>query len=121
MAVKLLFDENLSPKLVRLLVKEFPDSNHVELLKLRGSTDTTLWELAKQQGYMIVSKDNDFRQRAFLLGAPPKVIWLSIGNSGTTEIVELLKQKEATIQSFEKNDEESLLVLELERNNVKTT
>jgi predicted nuclease of predicted toxin-antitoxin system len=102
----------LSPKLVKLLANEFPDSNHVELLKLRGSTDTALWELAKQQGYVLVSKDNDFRQRAFLLGSPPKVIWLSVGNAGTAKIAALLKQKLGIVQAFEKNSEESLLILE---------
>lgn len=117
MPVKLLFDENLSPKLVHLLATEFPDSSHVELLQLRGSTDTTLWELAKRQGYILVSKDNDFRQRAFLLGSPPKVIWLSIGNAGTSEIVALLKKNQSVIQLFEENSEESLLVLERKREN----
>jgi predicted nuclease of predicted toxin-antitoxin system len=113
--MKLLFDENLSAKLVNLLTSEFPDSSHVELLKLRGSTDTTLWELAKQQDYTIVSKDNDFRQRAFLLGPPPKVIWLSIGNSRTSEIVKILKQNSSTIQSFSEKVEEGLLILEQEK------
>ncbi len=37
-----------------------------------------LWEFAKQEYYIIVYKDNDFRQRSFLFGFPPKVIWLSI-------------------------------------------
>jgi predicted nuclease of predicted toxin-antitoxin system len=118
--MKLLFDENLSPKLVNVLASEFPDSNHVELLNLQGSTDTTLWELAKQQGYIIVSKDNDFRQRAFLLGSPPKVIWLSIGNAGTGEIVQILKKNISTIQSFESESEESLLILEQEKKDDKT-
>jgi predicted nuclease of predicted toxin-antitoxin system len=114
--MKLLFDENPNPKLVKLLDNEFPDSNHVERLKLRGSTDTTLWELAKRQGFIIVSKDNDFRQRAFLLGPPPKVIWLSIGNAGTSEILKVLKQNVSTIQFFEENNEEGLLILEQEKN-----
>jgi len=45
---------------------------------MRGATDAALWEYAKDHGFAIVSKDNDFRQRAFVYGAPPKVIWLSI-------------------------------------------
>ncbi len=113
--MKLLFDENLSPKLVSLLTNEFPDSNHVEPLTLRGSTDTTLWELAKEQNYITVSKDNDFRQRVFLLGPPPKVIWLSVGNAGTSAIAKSLKENVAGIQSFEEKSEEGLLILEWEK------
>jgi predicted nuclease of predicted toxin-antitoxin system len=99
--IKPLFDENLSPKLVNLLANDFPNSNHVELLKLRGTTDTTLWDLAKQQNYIIVSKDNDLRQRVFLLGPPLKVIWLSVRNAGTSEIARLLKQHLSVIKLFE--------------------
>ncbi len=81
--MKLLFDENLSPKLVQALEPEYPGSAHVRTLGLRGATDDTIWERARQEGYAIVSKDNDFRQLSFLYGAPPKVIWLSVGNAGT--------------------------------------
>jgi predicted nuclease of predicted toxin-antitoxin system len=111
--MKLLFDENLSPKLVRLLATEFPDSNHVELLKLRGSTDTSLWELAKTQDFLLVSKDNDFRQRVFLFGPPPKVIWLSVGNAGTEPIAKLLKNNLTKTETFAESKEEGLLVIEL--------
>ncbi len=72
--MKLLFDENLSPRLVELLATEFPQSVHVETLGMCGTTDAELWEYAKTHEFAIVSKDNDFRQRAFVHGAPPKVI-----------------------------------------------
>jgi predicted nuclease of predicted toxin-antitoxin system len=45
------------------------------LLGLRGATDTAVWEYAKVEGFVLVSKDNDFRQRSFQYGAPPKVVW----------------------------------------------
>ena len=79
--MKLLFDENLSPTLVRALEPEYPGSVHVRTLDLRGATDETIWELAREQSYVIFSKDNDFRQLSFLHGAPPKIIWLSVGNA----------------------------------------
>lgn len=63
--MKLLLDENLSPRLPALLVGLYPDSTQIELLGLRGATDTVVWEYAKAQGYVLVSKDNDFRQRSF--------------------------------------------------------
>ena len=57
----ILFDENLSPKLVKLLEETFPNSAQIEILEMRGETDLTIWEFAKREGFTIVSKDNDFR------------------------------------------------------------
>ena len=71
--MKLLFDENVSVKLVTLLVKQFPNSSHVDLLDMQGESDTVIWDYAKENNYIIVSKDNDFRQRAFVIGAPQKL------------------------------------------------
>jgi predicted nuclease of predicted toxin-antitoxin system len=70
--VKLLFDENLSPKLVALLASEFPSSTHVELLKMRGATDRNIWRYARDHDLIVVSKDNDFRQQVFYTGHHPK-------------------------------------------------
>ena len=81
--MRLLFDENLSPRLVQAFEPEYPGSAHVCALGLRGATDGVIWDRARQESYAIVSKDNDFRQMSFLHGAPPKVIWLSVGNAGT--------------------------------------
>jgi predicted nuclease of predicted toxin-antitoxin system len=109
--VKLLFDENLSPGLVQTLEPEYPGSAHVRTLGLRGATDGAIWERARQAAYAIVSKDNDFRQLSFLHGAPPKVIWLSVGNVGTEAILRLLQSQRAEIQVFEADTETSLLAL----------
>jgi predicted nuclease of predicted toxin-antitoxin system len=111
--VKLLFDENLSPRLVHALEPEYPGSAHVRTLGLRGATDEAIWEQARHEGYAIVSKDNDFRQLSFLYGAPPKVIWLSVGNAGTEAIFHFLRSQRAEIQAFEADAEASLLVLPL--------
>ena len=64
--MKLLFDENLSLRLLDILEADFPDSTHIERLKMRGATDAAIWAYARDHGYTIVSKDNDFRQHAFL-------------------------------------------------------
>jgi len=75
--VKLLLDENVSPKLVGLLEAEFPESAHVYDVGLRGAPDRRIWEYARENGFTIVSKDDDFRQRSFVHGAPPKVVLAS--------------------------------------------
>ncbi len=110
--MKLLFDENLSPRLLEFLSAIFPGSEHVELVGFRGQPDETIWTFAGQHGLCIVSKDNDFRQLSFLKGPPPKVIWLSIGNAGTEAISVLLKNRRAQIEAFQANADEALLVLE---------
>jgi predicted nuclease of predicted toxin-antitoxin system len=109
--VKLLFDENLSPRLPGLLSEEFPASAHVRAVGLLGSEDSRVWDHARDQGFAIVSKDSDFRQRSFVEGAPPKVIWLNVGNAGTEEIRALLLARRHRISQFEADADESLLVL----------
>lgn len=73
--MKLLFDENLSPKLPRLLADYFPGSLHVRDCGLRGFPDSEVWEYARISGFSIISKDSDFQQRSVLYGHPPKVVW----------------------------------------------
>lgn len=116
--MKLLFDENLRPRLVQALDPEYPGSAHVRALGLRGATDTASWERARQDAYAIVSKDNDFRQITFLHGAPPRVIWLSVGDAGTEAILRFLRSQRAEIQAFEADAEASLLVLTLTESTV---
>ena len=110
--MKLLLDENISSKLVKYLIENFPESSHIDYLQMQGTTDTDIWEYAKKQDYIIVSKDNDFRQRSFLFGSPPKVIWLSVGNGGTKIIKEVLLANVQKIRSFAVSETEGLLVLE---------
>ena len=111
--MKLFFDENLSPKLVEALGTEYPGSLHVRSVGLRGAEDVRIWEYAREHRLAIVSKDNDFRQRSFLEGAPPKVVWLDVGNAGTTAIAELLQREQAWVLAFEADAESTLLVLSL--------
>lgn len=111
--MRLLFDENLSPRLVGRLAATFPQCTHVDTAGLHGLSDLEIWEYARTRGYIIVSKDNDFRQLSFLRGAPPKVVWLSVGNSGTNAIAGLLEQHRAALARLDSSAEESLLVLEL--------
>jgi predicted nuclease of predicted toxin-antitoxin system len=109
--VKLLFDENLSPDLVQALSADYPGSAHVRDLGLRSGTDQAVWERARTDGYTVVSKDSDFRQMSFLFGAPPKVVWIRLGNCSTTEILALLRNRRAALQSFWKDPEAAFLVL----------
>ena len=109
--MKLLFDENLSRKLVSQLTAEFPDSTHVSSIGLESADDDSVWDYAARNGLVIVSKDSDFRQRSFLFGAPPKVIWIERGNCTTGDITQLLRQRAPEIKEFDRSAEAALLVL----------
>ena len=109
--MKLLLDENLSPRLVARLQAEYPGTTHVDACGLGGAADETIWLYAQAHGFMLISKDNDLRQLAFLRGAPPKVVWLSVGNGGTAVIEALLKSQQARLRDFYAHPEEALLVL----------
>jgi predicted nuclease of predicted toxin-antitoxin system len=109
--VKLLLDENLSPDLVHALSAEYPGSAHVRDLGLKSATDLAVWERARSDGYTLVSKDSDFRQMSFLFGAPPRVVWVRLGNCSTAEILALLRNRRAALQSFWEDPEAAFLVL----------
>jgi len=111
--VKLLFDENVSPKLAEVLPNEYPGSVHATTVGLRGANDQEIWDFGRAQGFAIVSKDTDFRERSFVEGFPPKVIWLDVGNAGTTVIADLLRRERQRVEAFDKQDEASLLILSL--------
>jgi predicted nuclease of predicted toxin-antitoxin system len=109
--MRLLIDENLSPRLAAALSDAFPGSIHVRDVGLKGAQDQRIWGFAAEHGYAILSKDDDFRSLSLLRGAPPKVIWLVIGNTSTTEILAILLRHSLTIQSFLDAAGTSLLTL----------
>jgi predicted nuclease of predicted toxin-antitoxin system len=98
--MKLLFDENLSHKLVLLLADLFPDSIHVREVGLKTTDDHLVWNYARDNGLVLVSKDADMHQRSFLLGHPPKIVWVRLGNCSTFEVEELLRSRFDAISVF---------------------
>ncbi|MES2708513.1 MAG: DUF5615 family PIN-like protein [Verrucomicrobiota bacterium] len=109
--MKLLFDENLSPKLPQLLTASFTGSVHVRECGLLGQTDDDVWEYARINGFTVISKDSDFQQRSLLYGHPPKIVWLRIGNCTREQIVRLITTFERDILAFEANPFEAVFVL----------
>jgi predicted nuclease of predicted toxin-antitoxin system len=101
--MKLLFDQNLSFKLCRLLSDIFPDSAQVRLDGLADAEDSVIWHKAGSNGFVMVSQDSDFADMAALYGPPPKVIWLRCGNQPTQEIESLLRKHAETVLAFERD------------------
>ncbi len=109
--MKLLFDENLSFRLVRALADIYPGSAHVRDVGLLGAEDPAIWAFAAQHGFLLTSKDTDFFDRSALLGAPPKVVWLRIGNSTVGEAADLLRYNYILIRRFHDDDSATFLPL----------
>lgn len=109
--MKLLLDENLSDRIIYRIIDLYPNSEHVKTLALTNTDDGIIWEYAKGNNFVIVSKDSDFHQRSLLYGHPPKFIYLRIGNSPTSRIVQILRDNFDTIAQFEGRESESILLL----------
>jgi predicted nuclease of predicted toxin-antitoxin system len=109
--MKLLFDQNLSRKIVGQIEAAFPDSSHIASVLTETTSDRDIWFYAQEHGFAIVTKDDDFEQRSILLGHPPKVIWIRLGNCKTDQIVSLLINTRKTILAFGDDAEKSILPL----------
>ncbi|HEY0073000.1 MAG TPA: DUF5615 family PIN-like protein [Abditibacteriaceae bacterium] len=109
--MKLLFDQNLSPRLVTSLADLFPDSNHVYPLGLDQVSDIEVWSYARDNGFILVSKDADFSELSLLHGNPPKLIWLRLGNCTTTQIENLLRSNYEVIEQMSQDSTTSILSL----------
>ena len=89
--MKLLFDHNLSPRLVDLLSDLYPQSSHVATIGLETASDHDVWTYAREHGFNIVTKDSDFNDLTVLRGYPPKIFWLRMGNCTTRKVEQTLR------------------------------
>ena len=103
--MKLLFDQNISFRIIKKAEVLFPDSKQVRLLGLENSSDIDIWNYAKNNKYTIVTFDADFADIASIKGSPPKIIWLRTGNLTTKNILQLLKNHHKTILEFIEYDD----------------
>ena len=110
--MKLLVDQNLSPRLCDRLRDIWTDVVHVRAVGLAAADDSAIWAYARQNGFTIMSKDGDFSGRSALYGAPPKVIWLALGNCSTGEIERRLRDSRDGIETFATKPDTTLLVIE---------
>lgn len=101
--MKLLFDQNLSPKLVNQLADLFPGSSDVQSVGLDCAEDDQVWEHARLNGFAIVTKDEDYNNLSVLRGSPPKVIWLQLGNCTTAQVEAVFRARFVDIDAFEKD------------------
>jgi len=104
--MKLLFDQNISFRILRLLPDSFANCQHVRSVGLNDRNDLEIWKFAKQNGFTIVTFDSDFFDIATLRGFPPKVVWLRTGNLNTVETAECIILNFLKITSFINNPDQ---------------
>ncbi|MDN3585534.1 DUF5615 family PIN-like protein [Pedobacter aquatilis] len=110
--MKLLFDQNISHRIIKLLEADFLDCNQVRRLKLENKSDKEIWSFASENDYVVVTFDADFYEFSNLYGHPPKIIWLRFGNNTTSGIAQAFVEKKQFIYEFIKQDEFSCLELQ---------
>ena len=98
--MRLLFDQNISYRVTKILSKSFPEAKHVSQVGLQDSTDIGIWEYAKSNDYTIVTFDSDYYDLSIVKGCPPKIIWLRIGNATTKKIARILEEDIDLIRLF---------------------
>jgi predicted nuclease of predicted toxin-antitoxin system len=109
--LRLLFDQNLSPRLPDRLADLFPASTHVSFLGLEQATDEDVWMYAKMHSYAIVTKDADFSDIGVVLGFPPKIVWLRLGNCTTRDIERCLRINGPAVVSLDDDPHTGILIL----------
>jgi predicted nuclease of predicted toxin-antitoxin system len=107
--MKLLFDQNISFRILRLLSEDFVDCRQVRSVGLNDCKDEEIWRFAKQNGFTVVTFDADFFDISILRGFPPKIIWLRTGNLTTSDIAERIILNSLNIVSFIDNPDQSCL------------
>jgi predicted nuclease of predicted toxin-antitoxin system len=109
--MRFLFDEQLSNSLPAMLADVFPGSLHVSDLAGIGVSDQRIWDSAINHGCLLVTKDEDFHRLSVLRGAPPKVVWLRLGNCMTEAVAQLLRRHESALRVFAGQDEATFVAL----------
>lgn len=109
--MKLLFDQNMPPRLVETLAPLYPDSHHVVTIGLDRADDREIWAYAKANDLTIASKDSDYMRLSIMLGAPPKVVWVGLGNCSAKRLEDLLRHHHETVAQFVKSPERTYPIL----------
>jgi predicted nuclease of predicted toxin-antitoxin system len=109
--MRLLFDQNISPRLVNRLADLYPEASHVWLIGLDRASDQEVWQYARDNDYIIVTKDADFGDYSLVRGHPPKVIWLWLGNCTTGQIEAALRRNKQAIETLRDDPNVGILAL----------
>jgi predicted nuclease of predicted toxin-antitoxin system len=103
--MKLLFDQNISHRILKNLPETYSGSSHIIAEGLINTSDFTICEYAKLHQFIIVTQDSDFNDIYLLKGFPPKILWFQTGNLRTNDLAIILKNQQNEIVNFHNNEE----------------
>ena len=109
--MKLLIDQNLSRKLSARLQDQFPGSLHIREVLTHRATDPSIWSYARDNGFVVITKDSDYRRLSNERGHPPKLIWIRSGNLSVAVVESLLRDHYAEIMVFEQDPSQGIIEL----------
>lgn len=112
--MKLLFDQNISFRIISKIKDAFPKAKQVRELGIENYSDAEIWNFAKDNDYSIVTFDADFFDISSIKGHPPKIIWLRFGNTTTNYLADIINSKQDIIIDFmTKNEYHEIACLEI--------
>lgn len=86
-------DAHLSPTIAQWISQTFGITAFaLRDVGLRDAEDTEIFEAAKAQGVVFITKDSDFVDLVDRLGTPPQIIWLTCGNTSNARLQEILNE-----------------------------
>ncbi len=86
-------DAQLSPALAPWIEESFDVRvQSVKRLGLRDASDREIFEAARLENAVVLTKDHDFVELVVKLGPPPAIQWLTSGNTSNTRVRELLER-----------------------------
>lgn len=109
--MKLLFDQNISPRILKVLPLELSESQQVRFVNLKDASDFEIFQFARANDFTVVTFDSDFIDLNAINGIPPKIIWLNTGNLTTKNIADLLTKNLDTIQLYLSSETDEILEL----------
>jgi predicted nuclease of predicted toxin-antitoxin system len=98
--VRLLFDQNISFRIISKIKLKFPEAKQVRELGIENYSDVEIWKFAKEKEDTIVTFDSDFYDLSHFKGFPPKIIWLRFGNTKTDFIANIINSRHLIIKDF---------------------
>lgn len=109
--MNLLFDQNISPRILRVLTTEFTNCQHVRFVGLENSSDFEIFQYAKRNDLAVVTFDSDFVDLNAMYGTPPKIVFLNTGNLTTKNISELLSKNNLRVIHYLDTESDNILEL----------
>lgn len=113
--MRLLFDQNISFRVVKQPKPVLPEVIGVGEVGLLNADDYQIWEYARQYDYTVVTFDRDIPAIESVRGFPPKIIWLRTGNLVNSAVVALFMNRLDEFARFIANQRKGCLMVYLAR------